>query len=180
MTLLLAPTVALAQIPGRTSTIETDAAVKAASDAPYHHWVACDMTLYQCLQALNSCQSGAQQPNTPTIPPPAQPPTNNNCAPKSWTGGALWKPVSEGVPNAAAVILLPINYCGAKLAILGSNGQSVSGIQRTKCGGNGNRAHFWLSKTASHLRAFAPLTVRVESSGKVECMTVKDPTKRYE
>ncbi len=95
-------------------------------------------------------------------------------------GGALWKPVSEGVNNSAAVILLPISYCGASISVRGSNGDVVSGIQRTKCGGNGNRAHFWLQKRASELSRFAPLTVEVNKSGRTECRSVRNPNQRYD
>ena len=96
-------------------------------------------------------------------------------------GGALWKPVSEGVPNHAPVILLPLNYAGSPLVIYGSNGQVVSGIQRTLWGGhNGNRAHFWLTNTARQLAQFAPLTVQIFNDGQVECRIVPNPQQRYD
>ncbi len=94
--------------------------------------------------------------------------------------GALWKPVSEGVSNSAAVILLPISYCGASITAKGADGSPVSGIQRTKCGGNGNRAHFWLAKTASQLSSSAPLTIEIIKSGVTECRSVPNPRSRYD
>ncbi|MCB0322947.1 MAG: VCBS repeat-containing protein [Bdellovibrionales bacterium] len=95
-------------------------------------------------------------------------------------GGALWKPISEGVPNHASVVLLPISYCGAGLTVLGADGSVVSGVQRTKCGGNGNRAHFWIARTASQMSAFAPLTVQVTRGGVTECRSVPNPNQRYD
>ncbi len=94
--------------------------------------------------------------------------------------GALWKPVSEGVSNGASVILLPISYCGASITAKGSDGNAVSGVQRTKCGGNGNRAHFWLSRTASQLAPSAPLTIEIIQSGVTECRSVPNPRVRYD
>lgn len=144
------------------------------------------MTLYQCLESLNTCrQQGTTLP--PTDTPPASP--GNGCLASHGTendfqdgagGGALWKPESEGVPNGAPAILLPIEYCSANLILLDSAGNKVSGIQRTKCGGNGNRAHFWASKRAAELKQHAPITVKVEVNGKTECRIVPDPTRRYD
>ncbi len=94
--------------------------------------------------------------------------------------GSLWKPISEGVSNRASVILLPIGYCGAGMDILGRDGNSVSGVQRRSCGGNGNRAHFWLQKTASQLSSFAPLTVKITKGGSTECRSVPNPRERYD
>ncbi len=95
--------------------------------------------------------------------------------------GALWKPVSEGVGNAASVILLPSSYNGATITILGSAGEVVSGIQRTDCcSKNGGRAHFWASKRASKMASSKPLTVKIEKGGVTECRSVPDPTKRYD
>jgi hypothetical protein len=94
--------------------------------------------------------------------------------------GALWKPVSEGVSNHAPVVLLPIDYCGSPLAVLGADGNVVSGVQRTKCGGNGNRAHFWIAQTAGTLAQFAPLTVQIINNGQTECRSVPNPGARYD
>ncbi len=94
--------------------------------------------------------------------------------------GALWKPVSEGVSNEAPVALLPISYCGATLTVLGSDGAVVSGIQRVKCGGNGNRAHFWITQTANTLTAFQPLTVQIQRRGVTECRSVPVARQRYD
>lgn len=94
--------------------------------------------------------------------------------------GSLWKPHSEGVPNGAPVILLPIDYCGSPVAILGADGSVVSGIQRTKCGGNGNRAHFWIAETAGALAQFAPLTAQIINNGQTECRVVPNPAARYD
>lgn len=94
--------------------------------------------------------------------------------------GALWKPVSEGVSNAAPVVLLPISYCGASISVLGSDGAVVSGVQRVKCGGNGNRAHFWIARTASALSQFQPLTVQVSHRGSTECRSVPVARQRYD
>ncbi len=96
-------------------------------------------------------------------------------------GGALWKPVSEGVGNRAPVILLPLRYAGSPITIFGADGQVVSGIQRVLNGGhNGNRAHFWLSATAGSLAPFAPLTVQIVNDGQVECRIVPNPQARYD
>lgn len=94
--------------------------------------------------------------------------------------GALWKPVSEGVASHSPVVLLPISYCGAAITIFGADGSEVSGVQRVKCGGNGNRAHFWIQRTASQMTPFAPLTVRVINDGVTECRSVPNPGKRYD
>jgi len=107
---------------------------------------------------------------------------------KSWSGGALWKPVSESVPNHAPAILLPTSpHCSLhrsgklKVTILGKDGTSVTGFQKNHCNGaNGSRSHWWTSRTASDLKKYAPLTVKTEYQGKTECRTVPDPTKRYE
>lgn len=116
-------------------------------------------------------------------------PTPRACEPSPGTaddfldgagGGALWKPVSEGVANAAPVVLLPIGYCGASLSVLSADGNVVSGVQRRHCGGNGNRAHFWLALRASQLAAYAPLTVKVVKSGVTECRSVPNPGQRYD
>jgi hypothetical protein len=96
-------------------------------------------------------------------------------------GGALWKPVSEGVGNRAPVILLPLRYAGSPIVIYGADGTVVSGIQRVLNGGhNGNRAHFWLSATAGQLAPFAPLTVSIVNDGQTECRVVPNPQARYD
>lgn len=123
-------------------------------------------------------------------PPPASP----GCTPTPGTdgdfvdggGNALWKPVSEGTPNRAAVILLPSSpYCGVvnstTVTVLDRNGQILSGVQRKHCNGvNDNRPHFYLSKTASEMAPHAPLTVKIQYSGITECRSVPDPNRRYD
>jgi len=95
--------------------------------------------------------------------------------------GALWKPDSEGVSNEAPVILLPANpYRNANITFLGSDGNVVTGIQRTRCCPNGNRMHWWSQKTDDQLAADRPITVKVEVNGQTECRVVPDPRVRYD
>ena len=96
-------------------------------------------------------------------------------------GNALWKPVSEGVPNGAPAMLLPRSYEGSSISILSASGQQISGIQRTRCCPNGNRSHFWAEKTASFLASFKPITVKINRpDGATECRVVPEPTQRVD
>ncbi len=144
-----------------------------------------DSSVYQVGEGIPGSGS------TPTPPPenPNPPSPTVGCKPTPGTPGdfhdgarrgALWKPVSEGVGNRASVMLLPMRYCGANVVALGSKGQVVSGIQRRKCGGNGNRAHFWFSKRASQMKPYAPLTIKIQKNGITECRVVPNPQKRYD
>lgn len=94
--------------------------------------------------------------------------------------GALWKPFSES--NSAPAILLPSGYNGAAMTILANDGSVATSIERTRCCPNGDRAHWWLSrsKNANALAPLAPLTVKIEKDGITECRVVSDPRRRYD
>ncbi len=94
--------------------------------------------------------------------------------------GSLWKPISEGF-RGNVVILMPSSYQSATITILGSDGQPVSSVGRTKCcDSNGGRMHWWLNDRATTLASSAPLTVKFERNGITECRSVPNPTQRYD
>lgn len=85
----------------------------------------------------------------------------------------LWKPVSN---RGKPVLLLPADYLGAKVEILGPTGKKVAdGIDR---GGlaNEDRAHFDVTSKDLPFESRVVIT-RGET---VECRYVLDPSKRYE
>lgn len=96
-------------------------------------------------------------------------------------GGTLWKPHSERTGTPA--ILMPPEYQGASIGVFNVRGEPVDGpIIRDCCSHNGGRDHTWLSRSAGDLAgAGVPLTVRYEfPNGFVDCLTVPDPTQRYD
>ena len=96
-------------------------------------------------------------------------------------GGALWKPVSES--TGRPVFLLPGAYYSRmkSINIVARNGSSVASAKKRPYLANGNRAHFDVTKTASALNAYKPLTVKLQlTDNSVECRTIAEPSRRYD
>jgi len=96
-------------------------------------------------------------------------------------GGALWKPVSES--TGTVVVLMPSSYQSASVQVLDANGNEVASVIRTGCcDHNGNRMHWWWSRSAASLAGESlPLTVKFDlGNGTVDCRTVPDPRQRYD
>ena len=96
-------------------------------------------------------------------------------------GGVLWKPVSES--TGTVVVLMPSSYRSASVSLHDSAGNQVASVIRERCcDTNGNRAHWWWSRSASSLAGESlPLTVRFAlPNGTVDCRVVSDPRQRFD
>jgi hypothetical protein len=95
--------------------------------------------------------------------------------------GRLWKPVSES--HGTPVTLMPARYGAASVGIYNNRGELVdTPLRRNCCDHNGGRDHAYFSRTATDLATTGvPLTVRYEfPDGSAECLTVDNPSLRYD
>jgi len=94
-------------------------------------------------------------------------------------GNALWKPVSEN--TGRPVFLLPASYKGVRdIDVFSSSGEHIVSGSFRGCCPNGNRAHFDVPVSAGRLEDYAPITVRLDVDGVMECREVENPEDRID
>ncbi|MCC6954874.1 MAG: VCBS repeat-containing protein [Deltaproteobacteria bacterium] len=95
--------------------------------------------------------------------------------------GSLWKPVSDS--TGRAVFLLSSSYFTSvsSVHVLSNSGSEIATATRRPSLGNGNRSHFDVSRSASSMSQYKPLTVQLRlKNGTKECRTVPNPTSRID
>ncbi len=131
----------------------------------YEHYRSSALFSYQVWNAYQECLR-TSKPVTPT--PPSN--TPNGC--RACKGdGCLWKPLTETRGGVAALLLDASKYQGLKVDVRDG---SARVIDQTCCA-NGNRSHWYFSKRGSAIGH--PIILDISNG---ECISIPDPSKRYE